>query len=44
MGEVDGTVGAWGYARGGMGSITKAMASSLNQKMEKLKLVHQSKI
>jgi phytoene dehydrogenase-like protein len=28
MGEVDGTVGAWGYARGGMGSITKAMASS----------------
>ena len=26
MGEVDGTVGAWGYARGGMGSITKAMA------------------
>ena len=29
MGEVDGTVGAWGYSRGGMGSITKAMASSL---------------
>ena len=29
MGEVDGTVGAWGYARGGMGSITKAMAASL---------------
>ena len=28
MGEVDGTVGAWGYSRGGMGSITKAMASS----------------
>ena len=29
MGEVDGTVGAWGYSRGGMGSITKAMAASL---------------
>ena len=29
MGEVDGTVGAWGHSRGGMGSITKAMAASL---------------
>ncbi len=29
MGEVDGNVGAWGYARGGMGSITKAMSKSL---------------
>ncbi len=29
MGEVDGTVGAWGYSRGGMGSITRAMAASL---------------
>ena len=28
MGDVDGSVGAWGYARGGMGSITKALASS----------------
>ncbi len=28
MGEVDGSVGAWGYARGGMGSITKALSSS----------------
>jgi Phytoene dehydrogenase and related proteins len=28
MGEVDGSVGAWGYARGGMGAITKALASS----------------
>ena len=36
MGEVDGTVGAWGYSRGGMGSITKAMAHLLNQTMEKL--------
>ena len=29
MGEVDGTIGAWGFARGGMGSITQAMASAL---------------
>ena len=29
MGEVDGTIGAWGFARGGMGSITQAMAASL---------------
>ncbi len=28
MGEVDGNVGAWGYARGGMGAITQALASS----------------
>ncbi len=29
MGEVDGTIGAWGFARGGMGSITQAMAGAL---------------
>lgn len=29
MGEVDGAVGAWGFARGGMGSITRALADSL---------------
>jgi len=29
MGEVDGAIGAWGYARGGMGAITKAMAACL---------------
>ncbi len=29
MGDVDGNVGAWGYARGGMGSITRALAASL---------------
>ena len=29
MGDVDGNVGAWGFARGGMGSITKALKSSL---------------
>ncbi len=28
MGEVDGSAGAWGYARGGMGAITQALASS----------------
>jgi phytoene dehydrogenase-like protein len=28
MGDVDGTVGAWGFARGGMGSVTKALAGS----------------
>ncbi|MCZ4281072.1 NAD(P)/FAD-dependent oxidoreductase [Kiloniella laminariae] len=27
MGEVDGNIGAWGFARGGMGSISKAMAA-----------------
>jgi phytoene dehydrogenase-like protein len=31
MGEVDGNVGAWGYARGGMGAITKALAASLSR-------------
>ncbi|MCB2134898.1 MAG: NAD(P)/FAD-dependent oxidoreductase [Rhodobacteraceae bacterium] len=29
MGDVDGNVGAWGFARGGMGSITKALNASL---------------
>jgi phytoene dehydrogenase-like protein len=29
MGEVDGTIGAWGFARGGMGAITQAMADAL---------------
>lgn len=28
MGEVDGSSGAWGYARGGMGAVTKALANS----------------
>ena len=28
MGDVDGNVGAWGYARGGMGSITRALTQS----------------
>ncbi|MDT8856393.1 NAD(P)/FAD-dependent oxidoreductase [Paracoccaceae bacterium Fryx2] len=29
MGDVDGNVGAWGFARGGMGSVTQALAKSL---------------
>ena len=29
MGDVDGNIGAWGYARGGMGSITRALTASL---------------
>jgi phytoene dehydrogenase-like protein len=29
MGDVDGNIGAWGFARGGMGSITKALSDSL---------------
>jgi len=29
MGDVDGNIGAWGYARGGMGAITQAMSKSL---------------
>ena len=29
MGDVDGNVGAWGFARGGMGSITRALTASL---------------
>ena len=28
MGEVDGNMGAWGYARGGMGAIAEAMSKS----------------
>ena len=29
MGDVDGAVGAWGFARGGMGAVTQAMAGAL---------------
>ncbi len=29
MGEVDGNIGAWGFARGGMGAITRAMGQAL---------------
>ncbi|MGF1609230.1 MAG: phytoene desaturase family protein [Kiloniellales bacterium] len=29
MGEVDGAIGAWGFARGGMGAVSKALAACL---------------
>jgi phytoene dehydrogenase-like protein len=29
MGDVDGSVGAWGFARGGMGAVSDALAASL---------------
>ena len=32
FGEVNGKTGAWGIARGGMGSITQAMAASAKQR------------
>jgi phytoene dehydrogenase-like protein len=28
MGDIDGSVGAWGFARGGMGSVSKAIAGA----------------
>ncbi len=28
MGDVDGNIGAWGYARGGMGAVSQALAAS----------------
>jgi phytoene dehydrogenase-like protein len=29
MGDVDGSIGAWGFARGGMGSVSRAIAGAL---------------
>ena len=31
MGDVDGNIGAWGLARGGMGSISNALAGALRE-------------
>jgi phytoene dehydrogenase-like protein len=31
MGDVDGSIGAWGLARGGMGAISKALASAFRE-------------
>lgn len=31
MGDVDGTIGAWGLARGGMGAISNALAGALQE-------------
>src|SRR5687767_2081215 len=28
MGDVDGAIGSWGFARGGMGAVSKAIASA----------------
>jgi phytoene dehydrogenase-like protein len=32
MGDIDDAVGAWGFARGGMGAVTKALGSSFKEK------------
>jgi phytoene dehydrogenase-like protein len=29
MGDIDGSIGAWGFARGGMGAVSKAIAGAL---------------
>ena len=31
MGDVDGSIGAWGLARGGMGAISKSLASAMQE-------------
>jgi len=31
MGDIDDAVGAWGFARGGMGAVTRALAASLSE-------------
>jgi phytoene dehydrogenase-like protein len=31
MGEVDGSIGAWGFARGGMGAVANAMAGAFKE-------------
>lgn len=31
MGDVDGAIGAWGFARGGMGSISRALGSAFEE-------------
>ncbi|HSH43126.1 MAG TPA: NAD(P)/FAD-dependent oxidoreductase [Arenicellales bacterium] len=31
MGDVDGNIGAWGYARGGMGAISHALAAAVRE-------------
>ena len=40
MGDVDGNVGAWGFARGGMGAITRALAASLAASGGEVRLGH----
>ena len=36
MGDVDGAIGAWGFARGGMGAISAAMAACLEEEGGKI--------
>ena len=31
MGEVDGSIGSWGFARGGMGSVSNALAGAFQE-------------
>ncbi|MDA1238194.1 MAG: NAD(P)/FAD-dependent oxidoreductase [Proteobacteria bacterium] len=31
MGDVDGTIGAWGFARGGMGAVSKALGDAFSE-------------
>jgi phytoene dehydrogenase-like protein len=31
MGEVDGSIGSWGFARGGMGAVSKSLAGALQE-------------
>jgi phytoene dehydrogenase-like protein len=38
MGEVDGNAGAWGFARGGMGAIAKAMEGALRERGGEIKV------
>jgi phytoene dehydrogenase-like protein len=40
MGDVDGNVGAWGFARGGMGAITQALEASLEASGGTIKAGH----
>ena len=38
MGEVDGKIGSWGFARGGMGAIAQALANSFEEKDGEIKV------
>src|SRR5580698_4761491 len=38
MGDIDDTVGAWGFARGGMGAVTKSLAASFKASGGKIRV------
>ena len=40
MGDVDGNIGAWGFARGGMGAITRALAAALQAAGGEIRVGH----